>query len=156
RHGIVTQRVCARGGAIVTASDIDKGAIADYKRSASRIRQRGLYRPGGRQLFVVIDRRTHDGVSPGRNDTSVTHRCTVEPQPNHIHRRPNAPSVGLWVVDLRFGDAYSEWSRAPEQVKFPLVHRTAWSCYRRWDGRVSAPGVSRNIIDLQVGHFASA
>ena len=126
RYGIVTQRVCASGAAIVTASDIDKRAIADDKRSGSRIRQRGLYRPGGRQLFVVSDRRTNDGVSPGRNDTCVTNRCTVEPQPSHIHGRSSGPSVGIRVVDLRFGDAYSEWSPAPEQVKFPLVDRTAW------------------------------
>src|SRR4029434_10727934 len=103
-----------------------------------------------------IDRGIRDGVSPGRSDTGVTNRCTVEPQPSHIHGRPSRPAVGIWVVDWRDGGSYWEWSRAPEQVKFPLVHRTARPCYRRWDRRAPAPSVSRNIIDLQIGHFAFA
>src|SRR5437868_9164394 len=120
------------------------------------MRQRCLYRPAGSQLFVVIDRGTRGIVSPGRNDTVIVNRCTVEPQPSHVHGRPSRPAVGIRVIDLRDGGSSWEWSPAPEQVKFTLVHRTARPCYRRWDRRAPAPGVSRNIIDLQGGQFAFA
>src|SRR5438132_9272833 len=100
---MATQRVCVHGAAIVTASDIDKGAIANDKWSASRIRQRGLYRPAGSQLFVVIDWGTRGIVCPGRNDTVMVNRCTVEQQPSYVHGRPSRPVVGSRVVVLRRG-----------------------------------------------------
>ena len=67
------------GGAVVAPTDIDKGAIADRKRAAGGERQRGLYRPAGSQLFVVIDRNTRTLVAAGGDDAGVINRSSVEP-----------------------------------------------------------------------------
>jgi hypothetical protein len=144
------------GAAIVPAPDIDKRAIADRKRPAGGERQRGLYRPSASQLFVVINRDAGGVVSAGRHDAAVIYCSSVEPQPGHVHGRPAAPTVCNRVEDLRGGDGRGEWSCAPEQVEFPLVHGAARPCYWRWHRRTSAPRVGRDVIDLQLGPFAGA
>src|SRR5437588_12358455 len=137
--------------AIVAASDIDNGAVADGKWSARVERQRGLHRPGGNQLFVVIDRAAWGLVSARGNDAGVIHRSPVEPQPVHVHGRPTAPTVGNWIVDLRGGSSGGKSSSV--EVEFPLVNGAARPCYWRGHHRPGGPHVCRDIIDVQRVQF---
>ena len=61
---------------------------------------------------------------------------------------------------MRDGCGHRERSCASEHVEFgtsPIVkHRAARSGDRRWDGRTGGPGVSRDVVDLQVRHFSAA
>jgi hypothetical protein len=145
------------GGTIVATADIDNCSIANGKRSAGCERQRGLYRPAGSQLLVVVDRNAGRVVAARGYDAGVIQRGAVEPQPAHVHGWAGGPTVGNRVEDLR--DRHGRWEhRASKQIEFPLVHRAARSCYGRWHRRsaVNAPSVSRDVIDLQLGPFAGA
>ena len=145
------------GGAIVAATDIDKGAIADRKRSERRIRERGSHQPEGSQLFVVSGRGAGIGSARG-NNARVIHRCPIEERLGHHHGRPAAPTVSHWVEDLRRGSQRGEWRSASEEIEFALVYRAARPRYSgwHWGRRVNAPGVSTNIIHLQRGHLSRA
>ena len=154
-YWIVTQRVHVNGAAIVAAPNINKRAIADGKWSAGVKRQRRLYRPTGSQLFVVTDWNAGALISARGHDAGVIYRSSIEPQPVHVHVRPAAPTVGNRIVDLCGCDGRGEWSRASEQVEFPLVHCAARPCYWRWHDRPGAPRVTGDIVDIQGVHFAA-
>lgn len=154
RYWVVTQRVCMDRAAIVTASDIDKCTVADRKGSAGGIRQRRLYRPASRELFVDIKRDAGRVITAGGYDAGVINRSSVEPQPGGVQRWPGGPSVGTWIVDLRDGERGRE--TASEQVQFALVHRAARPCYCRWHRRAGRPRVTRDIVDVQRGQFVDS
>ena len=155
-HRIITQRVGVDIGAIVATSDIHNGAIAHRKRSASIIRQRCLYRPTGSQLFVDISRKDGGVVSARSHNAAIVYCSSVEPHPGHVNVWSAAPSVAAGVVDLRDGGKRGKRSPASEQVDLPVEHRAAGPCHWRRHRRAAAPTVSRDIVDLQVGHFAES
>ena len=126
-YRIVTQQVCVNGGAVVAAADIHKGAITDRKRSAGGKWERRLYRPAASELFIGIDRNARSRVSAWGDDAGVIYRCSVEPDPVHVHVWSAAPTVGNRIVDLGNSRSRWEWGSASEYVEFPLINGAASS-----------------------------
>src|SRR5438093_143947 len=102
--------------AIVAASDIEVGAIADAEWSARSKRQVQHVRPAGPVVqFIVVNRDARRLVAAGCNDAESTPSTAIEPQPVHHHVGPSAPTISNRVVDLR--DGLRSWETATEQVE---------------------------------------
>src|SRR4029077_13390989 len=95
-------------------------------------------------------------VTAGCHDTGGVDRSSVEPQSSHIHGWPAAPTVSNRIVDLRNVDRGGEWSRAPEEVEFPLIYRAARPCHWRGHDRPSGPSVGADVVDVQCVHLCAA
>ena len=149
-YRVVTQQVGVHSAAIIAASDIVVGAIADAEWSARSIRQVQHVRPAGPVVqFIVVNRDARGIVAAWSIDAESTPCATIEPQPGHHHVGPSAPTIGNRVVNLCGRDGRGEWSRATEQVKFPLEHRAARPSNWRGHHGAGGPGVSGNIVDVQ-------
>ena len=149
-YRVVTQRVRVHSAAIIAASDIEVGAIADAEWSARSKRQVQHVRPAGPIVqFIVVNRDARGRVAAGCNDAESTPGATIEPQPGHQHAGPSAPTIRNRVVNLCGRGGRGEWSPATEQVEFPLEHGAARPSDRRGHHGAGGPGVSGNIVDVQ-------
>ena len=139
---------------VITATNIEKGAIADAEWSARDVRQRSYLRPAGSiKQLVVIDLDAYRVVSARGDDAGIIKSTSVEPQPRHDHASVGGPAVGHRVVDLRDRGVSRERSRASEHIEFALEHGAARPCHGRWYRSAGAPTVGGDVIDLQVGDF---
>src|SRR5205823_12716573 len=88
-YRVVTERVRVHSAAIVAASDIVIGAIADAEWSARSKRQVQHVRPAGPVvLFIVVNLDARGSVAAWSKDAESTPCATIEPQPGHQHAGP--------------------------------------------------------------------